>query len=201
MYLLNHTKLMTSDCDSAGYLHDHRIKGQILMPGAAMFELSAAAVRCLSNAAPQGLIRGISISAPLVVNDDISREAGKVLTCNVALATGRLEVRSFMAASKADAPAEQLHLGGWAAQAHLEHLDGKAHKGEARAWELRMVISPLRQQTRLPTVVAGILPCPDGTCGQPNGHAAHPAVLDSATHTAAAYASGSADSDEAGRAT
>lgn len=173
-----------------GYLNDHRIQGRILLPGAAMFEMSCAAAHCMHSSALHGLLLGVSISAPCILQDT-STTSHKVLSCSVEYGTGRLEVRSAIAASSSAAAARrrgQLHLTGWAGLIAAES-SGLNHGHERR--ELRLLNDLLRPavgaRAELPTAVAGLVPGLAGTCGQPGGYAVHPAVLDSATHTAAAF--------------
>lgn len=182
----------------AGYLHDHRIQGRVLLPGAAMFEMSSAVASCMNSSALPGVLLGVSISAPCIL-DDTSTTSHKMLSCIVAYGTGRLEVRSATAASNFAAAAGQrgqLHLAGWARQTATESIE--PHGGQEQG-KLRLLIDRVRPalgaRVELPTAVAGLLPVPAGTCGQPGGYAVHPTMLDSATHTAAAFSGNHADEE------
>lgn len=177
----------------AGYLHDHRIQGQVLLPGAAMFEMSCAAARCMNTSALPSLLLGVSISAPCVLEDMSSAPARnhKMLSCAVAYGTGRMEVRSFTAASSLAAAAGQrgqLHLGGWAGQAAV--ASESSHQGQQHtkvSLLSKLLIKATADRVELPTAVANLVSEPMNACGQPGGYAVHPASLDSATHTAAAF--------------
>ncbi len=153
--------------------------------------MSCAAARCMNSSAVHNLLLGVSISAPCILEDVSSVPASthRMLSCAVAYSTGRVEVRSFTAASKLAAAAGQrgqVHQGGWAGQAIMgaSHQVQKPHK----AGLLSSVVRPAQGDlAELPTAVACLVPEPVGTCGQPGGYAVHPAALDSATHTAAAF--------------
>lgn len=92
-----------------GYLFDHQIQGRVLLPGAAMFEMSASALGGLlssgSSTNGQSVVVGVGISAPFVLT---TGSGGQILSCTVRVATGRIEVRSMAATSKGS----QLHLTG-----------------------------------------------------------------------------------------
>ncbi len=144
----------------------------------------------MNSSALPGLLLGVSISAPCVL-EDTSATSHKVLSCTVAYGTGRLEVRSATAASNFAAAAGQrgqLHLAGWAHQTATESTYLHGGQEQANLGLLNNIVRPaLGARPELPTAVAGLMPVPAGTCGQPGGYAVHPAVLDSATHTAAAF--------------
>lgn len=198
---LHLTLLIQTVFGRAGFLHDHRIRGQVLLPGAAMFEMSCAAASCMNKSSLPTLLLGVVISAPLVLEDPSSGKAGgdRLLTCVVGCLTGQLEIRSVAAASGVAAAAKhrgQLHLGGWAGQAAMPPATSSLSEQEAVRSPLSGLFSAVEEKLHLPTAVAGILPLPVGTCEQPGGYAVHPAVLDSATHTAAAFSD--ADASEKG---
>jgi hypothetical protein len=178
----------------AGYLHDHRIQGQVLMPGAAMFELSGASARCLGGEEARAVIQGISLSAPLIISD-ANTAAKKLLTCTVKCETGRLEVWSLLSASQPVTASRfhgQLHLGGWAHQTLAPaRLSSRTDAGSQVPRTVIKLLPQLLQVAhtfQMPTSVACLRPIPYNTCKQPDGHAIHPATLDAATHTAAAFA-------------
>jgi len=166
-----------------------------------MFEMSCAAASCMNSSSLPTLLLGVVISAPVVLEEPSSSKAGgdRMLTCIVGCLTGRLEVRSAAAASGAAAVAKhsgQLHLGGWAGQAGMPSATSSLRKQEAVRSPLSGLFGAMEEKPSLLTAVAGILPLPEGTCVQPGGYAVHPAVLDSATHTAAAFSN--ADASEKG---
>ena len=158
-----------------------------------MFEMSCAAARCMnSSALPSSLLLAVSISAPCILEDisSVPTRNHKMLSCSVAYSTGRMEVRSFTAASSLVAAAGQrgqLHLGGWAGQAAAapsSHQEQPRHRVTLLGG---LVVPAVGGRAELPTAVANLMSEPVGTCGQPGGYAVHPAALDSATHTAAAF--------------
>lgn len=71
------------------YLLDHRIRGRVLLPGAAMFEMATSAVAELHSAANAAVL-GVVLAAPMVLVPGAER----VLSCTVACASGQLHVRS-----------------------------------------------------------------------------------------------------------
>ena len=87
---------------SLAHLLDHQIKGRVLLPGAAMFEMAAsAAATMLAGVATSACtaLLGIGLHAPfLLVPGAIS-----LLQCSVACASGQMQVRS------AQGGAQQLH--------------------------------------------------------------------------------------------
>lgn len=182
----------------SGYLHDHRIQGRALLPGAAMFEACAAAARCMSAASASSLVVGVSISAPLALSA-APGGAQHLLLCSASLGSGRLEVRSLAAASHASAPTAivqvpRLHLAGWTGHA-LTHASQKERSLSPRslpgapALAACVSLASPGSSVQPPTAVAGLVPAPCNSCDQPGGYAVHPAALDAATHTAGAFAS------------
>ena len=188
---------------AAGYLHDHRIQGRALLPGAAMFEMAAAAARCMSTHSADSLLVGVSISAPLPLSNPGQAAAAEhtlpVLVCAANLGSGRLEVRSSLAASIARS---QLHLGGWAGHASMlaasRTPQQQAQEGAiGRALQGLQHLARMQHQLQQPTAVACLLPAPLDGGGQPGCYAVHPAALDAATHTAGAFAGTSNDAGTA----
>lgn len=84
------------------YLWDHQVQGQVLLPGAAMFEAAAAVGRLMLaglEAAAVPVLAAVTIPAPCVLPAHGSGAArGPVLTSTVKLATGRLTLQSSAAA-------------------------------------------------------------------------------------------------------
>ncbi len=177
---------------SAGYLHDHCIQGRALLPGACMFEMGAAAARCMSSDSASSLLLGVSISAPLPLSatGTSAAEHAAILVCAASLGSGRLEVRSFQAAVSSRS---QVHLAGWAGRASMSAARAAAaSKLQQSALSSTVSAQQAGSMQQLPTAVARLLPVPRHGCGQPGGYAVHPAALDAATHTAAALADKSA---------
>lgn len=79
---------------SLAYLMDHQIKGRVLLPGAAMFEMAASAAGTLLDSSAQQqadmALLNITLHAPLV----LEQHANVILSCSVVSVTGRLSVRS-----------------------------------------------------------------------------------------------------------
>ena len=108
---------------SLAYLMDHQIKGRVLLPGAAMFEMAASAAATLlgnSSDERQLAVLHIGLSVPLVLVPGIV----STLMCTVACATGQLYLRS--AASSA-AAGQQLHATATAGTSRLADQSAILH--------------------------------------------------------------------------
>lgn len=171
------------------YLWDHKVQGQPLLPGAAMFEAAAAAGLLLlpsiqAAAAAGPVLAGVSIPAPCVLPAHGSRPAeGPALAVAVELVTGRLTLRSASAAhlagafvhgtntfhgATADASRQQLALGLCSAVL-APLLTGRMHEGAA--------------SQPLPGAVAWVQERSRSQAGQ---YQLHPAVIDNATQVSTA---------------
>ncbi|KAK9803914.1 hypothetical protein WJX72_004698 [[Myrmecia] bisecta] len=175
------------------YLLDHHIQNRALLPGAAMFEMAAAAAQTLAGNPTNGrsLILGITISAPMVLTPG----ADALLSCAVSYESGRLEIRSGSAAQQHN----QVHLTGRAGcEAGLTSPPATSATAALSngSQSVLQTLTPARAATQtLPTAVASVALQP--VLGeQPSGYTMHPAVLDSCTHTAAAFAASRGASSE-----
>ena len=85
------------------YLWDHRVSGKPLFPGAAFFELAAAAAKTLLGPAGDGAaLAGVAIPAPLVLpalGSPAQQQAAPALVCRLEAATGAVEVTSAQRAT------------------------------------------------------------------------------------------------------
>jgi hypothetical protein len=61
-----HKTMLVADLSAAGlsYLHDHVVLGRVLLAGAALFEMTAAAGRALCGTAPVPALAALAIAAP-----------------------------------------------------------------------------------------------------------------------------------------
>ena len=98
----------------AGYLNDHKIQDNILLPGAAMFEMCNAASASLKMTSESSILHSINLSSPCNLGDSGSNvhRNPKVLTCCTTPTMNQMEVKS----RDMNGPLEQhskLHLHGW----------------------------------------------------------------------------------------
>ena len=171
------------------YLWDHKVQGQPLLPGAAMFEAAAAAGLLLlppseAAAASGPVLADVSIPAPCVLPTHGSRPAaGPVLTTTVELATGRLALRSASAAHLAGAFAHGTNaLHGATAGAGRQQL---AH-GLCSAVVASLLPGWMHEEAAsqtLPSAVAWVQERGRSQAGQCQ---LHPAVIDNATQVSTA---------------
>ena len=124
---------------SLAYLQDHQIRGRVLLPGAAMFEMAASVGRVLARLGDAGLpaILNVGLSVPLVLLPGI----GGTLICSAICATGRLHIRS---AQEGPSGVQQLHAsaaaGRWKHSSFYMHTHTRLH-AQARGqhiWTLHL---------------------------------------------------------------
>ena len=234
--------LLLKICDGVGYLHDHQVQGRILLPGAAMFEMSNAASKCLGSIAKAFVVHSINLQAPCELHKPYgsSARSTKLTQCCISYISGQVEVNSTPSTGTTR-HFGRVHMTGWSAQfnplvahwksrldgdklqgdgilsidlmkasaerqhlakrtldiyAHLRSLSEWLHKASLNPQEesIHRSLFPHLQQDMcatsrlsLPTCTAMVSHTPPSNCGQPSGYAMHPAILDAATHTAAAF--------------
>lgn len=132
------------------------------------------------------------------VRTETSRQQGLPGKCLATLRSGQLQSDQLETLSQ---PLEDIQhtpsLAAWLPAA-LEQAQGtRSESVFLQAVVSGSLVSP---GPALLTNVACLLPSPLGGCGQPGGYAIHPAALDAATHTAAAFADApGTDSKDAGK--
>lgn len=164
-----------------GYMFDHRVHGNVLLPGAALLEASNSAARVLdrAHAATPALVE-CTILAPVPLSGQVE---AMQLEVEVALSTGKLEIRN--AASRG------VHFTGKAAQAPnwdavLQH-DGPVAQ---RSWLYAAFFAEERQQSGFPGSIGTI----SVSATAADGYCMPPAAIDSCLHIAAAMADPGSDS-------
>ena len=154
------------------YLWDHQVSGKALFPGAAFFELAAAAAKTLL-AADSAALAGVSIPAPLVL--PAPQKAAPAVICKLDAASGSVEVLSAQ---------RSVHLRATLAAVASAGSSGSGSSSEALpSVSLRMVLNAAQQRAVAaePAYLADV----DDSAQHARDVFLSPAVLDCCLHLGA----------------
>lgn len=185
---------------SQAYLHDHQVQGRAIFPAAAMLEMALAVGRNFSGSSVQRALVGASIMAPL----SLVAKQSVTLTCCLDYSCGSLVLSSLLPSTGSRMSRQHMETQAGYTPATLQ-LKATSMPSLQRRMFASFVMSALGALLSAvpqlfaasggsPGKLAMALGRADGTSllapQQPDSYIMHPAMLDAATHTAAALQDG-----------